>query len=75
MEASTQDPDRRWMILAGFAVVAASSSRAILIGRSGGDDEDSKTAGAEGCKQVAEPKPKQVSFAGAEADGEEGRRS
>jgi cyclophilin family peptidyl-prolyl cis-trans isomerase len=50
------------MILVGFAVVAAVVVGAILIGRSGGDG-DSKTAGAEGCKQVPEPKPKQVSFA------------
>jgi cyclophilin family peptidyl-prolyl cis-trans isomerase len=65
MEASTTggSPDRRWMILVGFAVVAAIVVGAILIGRSGGDDESSKTAGAQGCKQVPEPKPKQVSFA------------
>ena len=31
-------PDRRWMILVGFAVVAAVVVGAILIGRSGGDD-------------------------------------
>jgi peptidyl-prolyl cis-trans isomerase B (cyclophilin B) len=62
MEASPASPDRRWMILAGFAAVAAIVVGAILIGRSGGDDEDSKSAGAEGCEQVAEPKPKDVSF-------------
>jgi len=63
MEGSPQaEPDRRWMILAGFAAVAAIVVGAILIGRSGGDDEDSKSASAEGCEQVAEPKPKQVSF-------------
>jgi cyclophilin family peptidyl-prolyl cis-trans isomerase len=50
------------MILVGFAVVAAIVVGAILIGRSGGDDGND-TAGAEGCKQVPEPKPKQVSFA------------
>jgi cyclophilin family peptidyl-prolyl cis-trans isomerase len=50
------------MILVGFAVVAAVVVGAILIGRSSGDDGGSKTAGAEGCKQVPEPKPKQVSF-------------
>ena len=62
MEGSTQGtPDRRWMILAGFAAVAAIVVGAILIGRSGGD-EDSTTAGAEGCEQVAEPQPKDVSL-------------
>src|SRR5690242_18290895 len=64
MEASTTggSPNRRWMILAGFAVVAAVVVGAILIGRSGGDSNGNETAGAEGCKQVPEPKPKQVSF-------------
>ena len=64
MEASTTggSPDRRWMILVGFAVVAAIVVGAILIGRSSGDDGDA-TSGAEGCKQVPEPKPKQASFA------------
>jgi peptidyl-prolyl cis-trans isomerase B (cyclophilin B) len=54
--------DRRWIILAVFALVAVVVVAAILIGRSGGGDEGSTTAGAEGCKQVPEPKPKQVSF-------------
>jgi cyclophilin family peptidyl-prolyl cis-trans isomerase len=63
MEGSpAKSPDRRWMILVGFAAVAAVVVGAILIGRSGGDDEDSNSAGAEGCEQVAEPKPKDVSF-------------
>jgi cyclophilin family peptidyl-prolyl cis-trans isomerase len=63
MEGSTQGtPDRRWMILVGFAAVAAIVVGIILIGRSGGDEEDSKSAGAEGCEQVADPKPKDVSF-------------
>jgi cyclophilin family peptidyl-prolyl cis-trans isomerase len=63
MEGSSQgSPDRRWMILAGFAVVAAVVVGAILIGRSGGSDEGSKSAGADGCKQVPAPKPKHVSF-------------
>jgi peptidyl-prolyl cis-trans isomerase B (cyclophilin B) len=53
--------DRRWIILAVFALVAVAVVAAILIGRSGGDD-GSTTAGAEGCEQVPEPKPKQVSF-------------
>jgi cyclophilin family peptidyl-prolyl cis-trans isomerase len=50
------------MILVGFAAVAAIVVGAILIGRSSGGDEDSKSAGAEGCDQVAKPKPKPVSF-------------
>ena len=62
MEGSPASPDRRWMILVGFAAVAAIVVGAILIGRSGGGEEDSKAAGAEGCTQVPEPKPKQVSF-------------
>jgi peptidyl-prolyl cis-trans isomerase B (cyclophilin B) len=59
MEGGT---DRRWIILAVFALVAAGVVAAILIGRSGGDDGGSKSAGAEGCEQVQAPKPKHVSF-------------
>jgi peptidyl-prolyl cis-trans isomerase B (cyclophilin B) len=56
--------DRRWIILAGFAVLAAVIVGVILISRSGGDDGDSTTttAGAEGCKQVEAPRPKKVSL-------------
>jgi peptidyl-prolyl cis-trans isomerase B (cyclophilin B) len=62
MEGSTQGkPDRRWMILVGFAAVAAIVVAAILIGRGGGGD-DSKSAAVEGCEQVSDPKPKHVSF-------------
>jgi cyclophilin family peptidyl-prolyl cis-trans isomerase len=50
------------MILVGFAVVAAIVVGAILIGRSGGDDSGSKSAGVEGCEKVAKPAPKDVSF-------------
>jgi peptidyl-prolyl cis-trans isomerase B (cyclophilin B) len=64
MEGSPASPDRRWIILVGFAAVAAVIVGVILIGQnSGGDDNGSKAAGAEGCKQVPKPKPKQVSFA------------
>ena len=64
MEASTTggSPDRRWMILVGFAVVAAVVVGAILIGRSGGDDSSSASAGVEGCEKVPQPEPKHVSF-------------
>jgi cyclophilin family peptidyl-prolyl cis-trans isomerase len=56
-------PDRRWIILAVFALVAVGVVAAILIGRSGGDDDDSTTsASADGCEQVDAPEPKQVSF-------------
>ncbi len=56
--------DQRWIVLAGFAVLAAAIVGVILISQSGGDDGDSTTAaaGAEGCKQVEAPKPKQVSL-------------
>jgi peptidyl-prolyl cis-trans isomerase B (cyclophilin B) len=59
MEGGT---DRRWIILAVFALVAAGVVAAILIGRSGGDDGGAKSAGAEGCEQVQAQKPKHVSF-------------
>jgi peptidyl-prolyl cis-trans isomerase B (cyclophilin B) len=57
--------DRRWIILAVFAVVIAVVVAAILISRGGGSDEDSGSnaaAGASGCKQVEAPAPKEVSL-------------
>lgn len=65
MEA--RGPDRRWIILAGFAVVAVGIVAAILISRSGGDSGGgsegtgaSADVGANGCKEVEAPEPKQV---------------
>jgi peptidyl-prolyl cis-trans isomerase B (cyclophilin B) len=53
----------KWIVLAVFAVLIAGVVAAILIGRSGGDDDDATTeASATGCKQVEAPKPKNVSF-------------
>jgi hypothetical protein len=58
------EQDRRWMILAGFAVLAAVIVGIILISRSGGSDDDSgsKTAASTekgGCKQVEQPEPRE----------------
>ncbi|HWM64784.1 MAG TPA: peptidylprolyl isomerase [Solirubrobacterales bacterium] len=60
-----ESPDRRLIILAVFALLAVGVVAAILIGRSGGDDDDGSTAdaaSASGCEQVEAPKPKSVSF-------------
>ena len=59
--------DRRWIILAVFAVIAVGVVAAILISRSGGDDNgDSSSAttasSQDGCKKVAAPEPKKVSL-------------
>jgi peptidyl-prolyl cis-trans isomerase B (cyclophilin B) len=54
-----EKPDRRLIILALFALIAAGIVAAILISRSGGDDE---TTSANGCERVETPEPKQVSF-------------
>jgi peptidyl-prolyl cis-trans isomerase B (cyclophilin B) len=66
--------DRRWMILAGFAVLAAVIVGVILISRSGGsDDSGSKTTtskeknakeekGAKGCTKVEQPEPREESL-------------
>lgn len=56
--------DRRWIILAAFAVIAVGVVAAVLISRSGGDDSDDATAAksANGCKQVEAPEPKNVSL-------------
>ncbi len=54
--------DRRLIILAVFALIAVGVVAAILISRGGGDSKDSGStaAGADGCKQVEAPQPKQV---------------
>jgi peptidyl-prolyl cis-trans isomerase B (cyclophilin B) len=58
-----EQADRRWIILAVFALVAVGVVAAILISRGGGDDDETTSAaGAEGCKQVEAPQPKQVSL-------------
>jgi peptidyl-prolyl cis-trans isomerase B (cyclophilin B) len=59
-----EQADRRWIVLAVFALVAVGVVGAILISRSGGDDDaaTSAAAGAEGCERVQAPKPKQVSL-------------
>ncbi len=59
-----EQADRRWIILAAFALIAIGVVAAVLLARGGGDDGDSTTAssGAEGCKKVQQPKPKQASF-------------
>jgi peptidyl-prolyl cis-trans isomerase B (cyclophilin B) len=60
-----QQPDRRWIVLAVFAVIAVGVVAAVLIGQ-GDDSNDETTAaaktGAGGCKEVEAPKPKEVSF-------------
>ena len=72
-----QQPDRRWIILAVFAVVAVGVVAAVLIGRGGGDDESTRRPrpSAGGCKKVEAPKPKNVSFKAPKQTREEGRRS
>ena len=61
MEA--QQPDRRPIILAVFAVIAVGIVAAILISRGGGgSDSSGATTTAGGCKQVEAPAPKEVSL-------------
>jgi len=63
-------PDRRWIVLAVFAVIAVGVVVAILISRGGSDDSnsspsstaDTTAANADRCKQVEVPQPKTVSF-------------
>ena len=60
-----QQPDRRWIILVVFAVIAIGVVAAILIGQGGGSDDDTSGAGeasANGCEKVEAPEPKTVSF-------------
>jgi len=60
MEEQRRDP--RLIVLAVFAVLAIAVVGAILISRGGDDGGDTATAGAAGCEQVDEPKPKRVSL-------------
>jgi cyclophilin family peptidyl-prolyl cis-trans isomerase len=58
-------PDRRWIVLAVFAVVAIGVVAAVLISRGGsGDSSSSLAESASGCKQVEAPAPKSVRFKG-----------
>jgi peptidyl-prolyl cis-trans isomerase B (cyclophilin B) len=59
-----EQTDRRWIVLIVFAVVIVGVVAAVLLSRGGGSDDSSSTAaaGADGCKQVEAPKPKQVSL-------------
>jgi cyclophilin family peptidyl-prolyl cis-trans isomerase len=74
-------PDRRWIILAVFALVAVVVVGAILISRSGGDDNggsggDTTSASDEsgGCKKVEAPEPKNVSFPKPDQTVEQGEK-
>lgn len=64
-----QQPDRRWIVLAVFAVVAIGIVAAVLIANGGGSDDSdtsssssSTDASTNACKQVDQPKPKKVEF-------------
>jgi peptidyl-prolyl cis-trans isomerase B (cyclophilin B) len=64
--AVEQQPDRRWIILAVFALIAVGVVAAVLISNGGGDSDDETSAATEtsagGCETVEAPKPKTVSF-------------
>ncbi len=72
-----QQIDRRWIILAVFALIAIGVVAAILISRGGSDDSDTTTAasGIEGCEQVEAPEPKQVSLKAPEQVLEKGEKA
>jgi cyclophilin family peptidyl-prolyl cis-trans isomerase len=60
-----QGPDRRWLVLAVFAVVAAVVVAAVLIGQGDDSGDDTSASGQSsdgGCKEVEAPEPKTVSF-------------
>jgi peptidyl-prolyl cis-trans isomerase B (cyclophilin B) len=62
-----QQPDRRWIILVVFAVIAVGVVAIVLLSQDGGSKEDtspspSAQADAGGCKEVEAPAPKSVSF-------------
>jgi len=49
-----QQPDRRWIILAVFAVIAVGVVVAVLIGQGGGSDDESTAKSGKGPDQVLE---------------------
>jgi peptidyl-prolyl cis-trans isomerase B (cyclophilin B) len=60
-----QQPDRRWIVLVVFAVIAVGVVAAVLLGQGGDSDDDTTAtsqASANGCEEVEAPKPKTVSF-------------
>jgi peptidyl-prolyl cis-trans isomerase B (cyclophilin B) len=67
--------DRRLVVLAVFALIAVGAVAAVVIGRSGGDDEEASTqASSNGCRQVPEPEPKRVELAAPEQTVRPGAR-
>jgi len=63
----------KWIALGVFALIAAAIVAAILIARGGGSD-DSSTASASGCRKVAAPQPKNVSFKAPKQTVEKGEK-
>lgn len=61
-----EQKDQRWIILVVFGVIAVGVVAAVLISRSGGssssDTSATTAAGANGCKKVEAPEPKEVSL-------------
>jgi peptidyl-prolyl cis-trans isomerase B (cyclophilin B) len=60
-----QQPDRRWIVLAVFALIAVGVVVAILVSRGGGSSDSSSSSGAvgaNGCREVEAPEPKHVSL-------------
>jgi len=61
-----EQPDRRWIVLAVFAVIAIGVVVAVLVSQGGDDSGDgtsaATTAETGGCEKVAAPEPKTTSF-------------
>nr|MDQ2630501.1 peptidylprolyl isomerase [Actinomycetota bacterium] len=76
MEEQRQ-PDRRWIVLVVFAVIAAVIVAAVLLGQgddsgSGEDTTPATQASTSGCEEVETPEPKTVSFKAPDQVLEEG---
>jgi cyclophilin family peptidyl-prolyl cis-trans isomerase len=70
-----QGQDRTKLIaLAAFALIAVGIVAAILIGRSGGDEDSTPEASTSGCEQADVPKPKTVSFSAPKQTVEKGEK-
>jgi len=74
-----QQPDRRWIVLVVFALIAVGVVAAVLISNGGGDSDDETSAATEtsagGCETVEAPKPKTVSLKAPEQVLEQGEEA
>jgi cyclophilin family peptidyl-prolyl cis-trans isomerase len=66
--------DRRLVVLAAFALIAAGIVVAILVGRGGDEDEGTAAGTASGCQKEQAPEPKSIDLAAPEQTVKRGEK-